>query len=101
MHTGEVEPFGGDIRGVAVHEAARIAAAAAPGEILVSALTRQLAAGPEFSFDKRGERELKGLSGARQLFAVASPRDFQHQGPGLLRGLTRPFEVEPQSGVLK
>ena len=74
VHTGEVEIVGDDIRGVAVHEAARIAASAGPGEILLSALTRQLAAGPEFAFEDRGERELKGLSGPRTLFAVAAVR---------------------------
>ena len=71
VHTGEVELVGDDVRGVAVHEAARIAANAGPGEILLSALTRQLAAGPDLAFEDRGERELKGLSGSRTLFALA------------------------------
>jgi class 3 adenylate cyclase len=57
---------------VAVHEAARIAAAASAGEILVSATTRQLASGSELAFEERGERELKGLAGLRALYAVAS-----------------------------
>jgi class 3 adenylate cyclase len=70
IHTGEVELVGGDVRGLAVHEAARIAAGATPGEILLSAMTRQLAAGSEFSFLELGERELRGLSGSRSLFAV-------------------------------
>ena len=56
----------------AVAEAARIAAAASAGEILVSATTRQLASGSELAFEERGERELKGLSGLRALYAVAS-----------------------------
>jgi class 3 adenylate cyclase len=72
IHTGEVELVAGDVRGVAVHEAARIAAAASAGEILVSATTRQLASGSELAFEERGERELKGLSGPRTLYAVAS-----------------------------
>jgi class 3 adenylate cyclase len=72
IHTGEVELVAGDVRGVAVHEAARIAAAASAGEILVSATTRQLASGSELAFEERGERELKGLSGLRALYAVAS-----------------------------
>jgi mannose-6-phosphate isomerase-like protein (cupin superfamily) len=45
VHTGEVELAGTQIRGVIVHEAARIMAAAGAGEILVSSTTRQLAAG--------------------------------------------------------
>jgi class 3 adenylate cyclase len=72
LHTGEVELVGDDVRGVAVHEAARIAAGAAAGEILVSATTRYLAVGTELTFEDRGERELRGLSGSRVLFAVAA-----------------------------
>jgi class 3 adenylate cyclase len=71
VHTGEVELAGDDVRGVAVHEAARIAAAAAPGEILVSSTTNQLASGSGLTFLDRGERELKGLTGQRRLYAVA------------------------------
>jgi class 3 adenylate cyclase len=71
IHTGEVEVAGDDVRGVAVHEAARIAAAASGGEILLSATTSQLAAGSGFAFEERGERALKGLDGPRLLFAVS------------------------------
>ena len=70
IHTGEVEVVGDDVRGVAVHEAARIAAAAAPGEILVSSTTRGLATGEEFAFEERPGQELKGLTGIRVLHAV-------------------------------
>lgn len=70
VHTGEVDMVGPKVRGIAVHEAARVAAAAAPGEILVSGVTRQLAAGASITFEDRGERHLKGLEGARNLFAV-------------------------------
>jgi class 3 adenylate cyclase len=72
IHTGEVEVAGDDVRGVAVHEAARIAAAASGGEILLSATTSQLAAGSGFAFENRGERALKGLDGPRVLFAVSA-----------------------------
>jgi class 3 adenylate cyclase len=71
VHTGEIELAGDDVRGVAVHEAARIAAAASAGEFLVSSTTHQLATGAGLSFEERGLRELKGLSGARPLYAVA------------------------------
>ena len=70
IHTGEVERVGDDVRGIAVHEAARIAAAATAGEILVSAATRLLAASSDLRFEERGRRELKGLPGEHQLFAV-------------------------------
>jgi class 3 adenylate cyclase len=70
IHTGEVELVGSDVQGLAVHEAARIAAHAGPAEILLSATTRQLAAGPEFTFRELGARELKGLSGTHMLYVV-------------------------------
>src|SRR5262249_9343212 len=45
MHTGEVEQVKGRVRGITVHLASRIAELADPGELLVSATTRELAAG--------------------------------------------------------
>ena len=71
IHTAEVELVGDDVRGIAVHEAARIAAVASGGEILVSATTRSLASGADFAFEDRGSREFKGLSGEHQIYAVA------------------------------
>lgn len=70
IHTGEVERVGEDVRGIAVHEASRIAATAGSGEILVSATTRALAGGDGLAFADRGSHELKGLDGARELFGV-------------------------------
>jgi class 3 adenylate cyclase len=46
VHTGEMEHGpGGEIRGIAVHTGARVAALAGPGEILVSRTIRDLVAG--------------------------------------------------------
>jgi class 3 adenylate cyclase len=70
IHTGEVELSGSDVRGVAVHLAARIMGAAGPGEILVSATTRELVAGAGHDFEERGTFVLKGISGPRTLFAL-------------------------------
>jgi class 3 adenylate cyclase len=69
VHVGEVELVGNDIRGVAVHEAARIMAKAGPDEILVSDLTRVLAGATGLSFDDRGTHVLKGLDGEWRLAA--------------------------------
>ena len=69
VHVGEVELVGDDVRGVAVHEAARIMAAAAEDEILVSDLTRALAASAGLGFEDRGTHELKGLEGEWRLAA--------------------------------
>jgi class 3 adenylate cyclase/quercetin dioxygenase-like cupin family protein len=70
IHTGEVEIVGGRARGVAVHAAARVASLAGPGEVLVSGTTRDLLDGSGLAFESRGEHELKGLAGARPVFAL-------------------------------
>src|SRR5512132_2729445 len=59
-----------DVLGVAVHEAARVATLAAEGEVLVTAVTRDLAAGVGLSFEDRGDHDLRGFNGVRRLFAV-------------------------------
>jgi class 3 adenylate cyclase len=69
VHVGEVEVVGSDVRGVAVHEAARILSAAAANEVLVSATTRALAGNAGFVFRPRGAHVLKGLPGEWELFA--------------------------------
>lgn len=69
VHAGEVAVAGDAIRGVAVHEAARIMALAAPGEILVSDTTCALVQGLALAFEERGVHQLKGLPEPRRLFA--------------------------------
>jgi len=67
----EDDPDGrSDLFGTAVIEAARIAAAAKGGEILVSDVVRQLAKGKEFSFVDRGELDLKGFDEPVRLYEV-------------------------------
>ncbi len=39
----------------------------------VHATVRQLASGADLTFEGRGAHDLKGLSGPRELFAVATP----------------------------
>jgi class 3 adenylate cyclase len=70
VHTGEVEFVGDNVRGLAVHETARVAAVAMPGEVLVSATTKHLLAGSGLAFESAGNYELKGLGEARELFRV-------------------------------
>jgi class 3 adenylate cyclase len=69
IHVGEVELVGEDVRGVTVHEAARIMAAAGVDEILVSDLTRALAGAAGLTFEDRGTHALKGLDGEWRLAA--------------------------------
>jgi class 3 adenylate cyclase len=70
IHTGEVDPVPGNIRGMAVHIAARIAATAQAGETLVSATTREVVSADDLVFEDRGSHELKGVFGKRTLYAV-------------------------------
>jgi class 3 adenylate cyclase len=72
VHVGEVELVGKDVRGIAVHEAARVMAAAAPGEILVSDMTRALAGAAGLRFEDRGTHELRGLDGEWRLAAYVA-----------------------------
>jgi class 3 adenylate cyclase/pimeloyl-ACP methyl ester carboxylesterase len=71
IHTGECERVGKDLSGLAVHIAARIGAAGAPGETLVSRTVADLVAGSGLRFEARGARELKGVPGTWDLLAVA------------------------------
>ena len=70
VHVGEVHIRDGDVQGLAVHEAARVAAAAGAGEVFVSEVTRALAMAAGYAFEPRGEHLLKGLDGPRALFAL-------------------------------
>lgn len=71
-HTGECEQRGNDLAGLTVHIAARVAALAASGEVLVSRTVRDLVAGSELRFVNRGEHVLKGVPDSWQLFALQS-----------------------------
>ena len=73
LHTGEVELRNDDMGGIAVHVAARVMAAADPGEILVSRTVRDLVAGSDVTLADRGMYLLKGIEGDWQLLAVAQP----------------------------
>jgi class 3 adenylate cyclase len=71
LHTGEVERTAGKVGGLAVHIAARVMAAAGPGEVLVSSTVKDLVAGSGLSFQDRGVHVLKGVPGKWRLFVVA------------------------------
>jgi class 3 adenylate cyclase len=70
VHTGEIEQTNGSVRGIAVHIGARIAAAARPGEVLVSSTVKDLVAGSGISFEERGVHELDGVPDTWSLFAA-------------------------------
>jgi len=84
VHTGEAIQQDGDFYGRSVIYAARIAAQAEGGEILISSLVKELVEGRgDVQLREAGEFELKGLEGRQRLFRVAwSPPD--QEGRSLL-----------------
>lgn len=73
VHTGEIERReSGDIGGLSVHIAARVAAVAGPGEVVVSRTVADLLGSGEHELQDRGEHELKGVPGRWQLFTIGA-----------------------------
>ena len=70
VHTGEVEQANGSVHGIAVDVTARIAAAAYPGEVVVSSTVKDIVAGSGIAFEERGEHELDGVPSRWRLFAA-------------------------------
>jgi class 3 adenylate cyclase len=68
LHTGECERVGNDLAGIAVHIGARVAALAAPSEVVVSQTVRDLVAGSGLAFEDRGTHALKGVPNEWRLF---------------------------------
>ena len=72
LHTGEMIKEGDDFFGKHVILAARIAAQADGGEILVSSLLRELtASGGDIDFGEPRSVELKGLAGVQEMFPIS------------------------------
>jgi len=72
VHTGEVEQAAGDVRGIAVHAAARISALAEPDGVLVSGTVRDLVDATDLEFVDYGLHSLKGIPGERRLYRYVS-----------------------------
>ena len=70
VHTGEIELRGNDVAGIAVHIAARVAAHAEPGQVVVSRTVVDLVAGSNIGFVDSGEHNLKGVPHPWRLYAV-------------------------------
>lgn len=72
VHTGEIEwRESGDIGGLSVHVAARVAAVGGPGEVVVSRTVADLLGSADHALHDRGEHELQGVPGRWHLFTVA------------------------------
>jgi class 3 adenylate cyclase len=71
VHSGEVILANEQVHGVAVNVASRIVGVAAPSEVLLSGVTRELAEGNRgLSFTSRGRRRLKGVERDQALFVA-------------------------------
>jgi len=70
VHTGECELSGGKLVGLTVHIGSRLAAQAAPGEIIVSNTVRELASDSGITFADRGVHALKGITGEWRLYQI-------------------------------
>lgn len=76
IHAGDVIRREGDLLGITVNKAARVASAAGANQVLVSALVAELIGSMEgISFGTPQSVHLKGLAGAHQVVAIeAGPR---------------------------
>lgn len=85
LHSGWVEPQGGEYASIEVHRAARIAAAAHGGQVLCSAATTEQATPPpdeQVWLRDLGLFRLRGFDGRERLFQLVAP--------GLAQGFPRP-----------
>lgn len=76
IHIGECEVIDGKPSGLAVTIGARLLGKAGPKEVVVSQTVKDLVAGSGFSYDDRGEHQLKGVPEVWRLY-VAQPTDGQ------------------------
>jgi class 3 adenylate cyclase len=72
LHTGECGIRQGELHGIALHIAARVAAAAPPASVLVSQTVKDLVAGSGLCFEDAGLHVLKGLPDEWHLYKVVS-----------------------------
>ena len=68
VHVGEIELFGDDIGGIAVHIARRVMDQAGPREVLASSTVKDLAVGSGIMFEDHGVFELKGVPDSWRLY---------------------------------
>jgi class 3 adenylate cyclase len=70
VHTGECELVDGKFAGIAVTTGSRIAAIAAPSQVLISQTVKDLVAGSGLVFRRIGEHDLKGVPDRYCLYAA-------------------------------
>lgn len=72
IHTGECQRFEDDVRGVAVHVAARLVDTAKPSQVLLTQTAKDLIGG-HASVEARGLHDLEGVAGEWRLYSAAPP----------------------------
>ena len=72
LHCGECDRDGDDLRGIAVNIAARVAALAAAGEVVVTRTVRDVVQGAAIDFADRGVHHLRGVPGQWQVFRAVA-----------------------------
>ena len=72
IHVGECEIVDGKHAGLTVSIGARVAAQAGASTVLVTQTVKDLVAGSGFTFEDRGEHELKGVPDRWRLYRVAA-----------------------------
>jgi class 3 adenylate cyclase len=72
LHTGECEMLDDDVRGIAVHIGARVAALAEAGEVLVTSTVKELVVGSDLEFVECGTRKLRGVPGEWRLYRLSA-----------------------------
>jgi pimeloyl-ACP methyl ester carboxylesterase/DNA-binding CsgD family transcriptional regulator len=94
VHTGELEMRDGDPGGLALHLAVQIAAKARPGEVLASAIVRDLVAGSGLRFREPRTMRFEGVTEPLQLHCVdeetspTAPVPHAQSAPGDLAPLS-------------
>ena len=72
LHIGEAELSGEKVGGIAVTTAQRVESAAGPGQVFATDTIVHLVAGSGLEFTDLGSRELKGVPGKWEVFALAA-----------------------------
>ena len=71
LHTGEIHLVNGDVEGISVHIAARVADLAKAREVVVSRTVKDLVAGSGITLEAYGTYTLKGVPDEWQLFRAS------------------------------
>jgi DNA-binding CsgD family transcriptional regulator len=77
VHTGEVEVRDKSVTRLALNIAERIAARAPAGQVLVSAIVKDLVPGSGLHFAERGDETVEGMDGPLRLLAVVGEQHLE------------------------